>query len=149
LKGVNLPRAIHAHNFPSRLATGAYILHSGLTKWNGPEEQAAGVHGMAAGAYPFLRAVPPAKFLRMLAIGEIVTGALLIAPIPNRMAGFALTVFSGALIIMYLRTPSLHDPGSFWPTRAGIAVSKDIWMVGIGLGLLIEHTAAKSPAGHN
>jgi hypothetical protein len=29
---------------------------------------------MAAGAYPFLRDVPPAKFLRMLAVGEIVTG---------------------------------------------------------------------------
>ncbi len=105
---------------------------------------------MAAGAYPFLRDVPPAKFLRMLAIGEIVAGALLIAPIPNRMAGFVLTFFSGALITMYLRTPSLHEPGSFWPTRAGIAVSKDIWMVGIGLGLLIERRSpAQPPAGQN
>jgi uncharacterized membrane protein YphA (DoxX/SURF4 family) len=136
-------RSLHVHNLPGRLATGAYILHSGLGKWNGSEEQAAGVHGMASGAYPFLRDIPPAKFLRMLAIGEIITGALLIAPIPNRMAGLALTFFSGALITMYLRTPSLHEPGSVWPSRAGIAVSKDIWMVGIGLGLLLER---RSPA---
>jgi uncharacterized membrane protein YphA (DoxX/SURF4 family) len=144
-----LSPGLHAHNLPTRLATGVYILHSGLGKWKGSEEQAAGVHGMASGAYPFLRNVPPAKFLRILALGEIVTGALLIAPIPNRMAGLVLTLFSGALIIMYLRTPSLHEPGSFWPTRAGIAVSKDIWMVGIGLGLLMEHRSpARSSAGN-
>jgi len=140
---------MHAHNLPSRLATGVYILHSGLTKWKGSEEQAAGVHGMASGAYPFLRDIPPAKFLRMLAVGEIVTGALLIAPVPNRMAGLALTFFSGALITMYLRTPALHGPGSFWPTPAGMAVSKDIWMVGIGIGLLLEgRSAATAPAGN-
>jgi uncharacterized membrane protein YkgB len=104
---------------------------------------------MAAGAYPFLRDVPPAKFLRMLAVGEIVTGALLIVPVPNRMAGLALTVFSGALITMYLRTPALHRPGSFWPTPAGMAVSKDIWMVGIGIGLLLERRSpAPAPAGN-
>jgi len=27
-------------------------------------------------------------------------------------------------------------PGSVWPTQAGTAVSKDVWMLGIGLGLL-------------
>jgi hypothetical protein len=25
-----------------------------------------------------------------------------------------------------------------WPTQTGIAVSKDIWMLGIGLGLLAD-----------
>jgi uncharacterized membrane protein YkgB len=37
---------------------------------------------------------------------------------------------------MYLRTPALHKPGSVWPTQAGTAVSKDVWMLGIGLGLM-------------
>jgi hypothetical protein len=65
------------------------------------------------------------------------------------MAGLFLIVFSGALITMYLRTPSLHEPGSIWPTRAGIGVSKDIWMVGIGLGLLLERrSSGKAPAGN-
>jgi uncharacterized membrane protein YphA (DoxX/SURF4 family) len=140
-KGADLSLGLHAHHVPGRLVTGAYILHAGLGKWRGSEEQAAGVHGMASGAYPFLRDIPPAKFMRMLAAGEIATGLLLLAPIPNRLAGLALTIFSGALIAMYLRTPSLHQPGSFWPTQAGTAVSKDIWMVGIGLGLLVDHRA--------
>lgn len=87
---------LHAHEVPGRLATGVYILHAGLGKWRGSEEQAAGVHGMATGAYPFLRNMPPAKFLRMLAAGEIATGILLVAPIPRRLAGLALTVFSSA-----------------------------------------------------
>ena len=39
---------------------------------------------------------------------------------------------------MYLRTPALHEPNSVWPTPAGTAVSKDVWMLGIGLGLLAD-----------
>jgi uncharacterized membrane protein YphA (DoxX/SURF4 family) len=137
---------LHAHDIPGRLATGAYILHAGLGKWRGSEEQAAGLHGMAIGAYPFLLEVPAPKFMRMLAIGEIVTGVLLLLPVPNRLAGLALTVFSGALLTMYLRTPSLHQPGSFWPTQAGTAVSKDIWMLGIGLGLIVGHKTPAKPS---
>jgi hypothetical protein len=39
---------------------------------------------------------------------------------------------------MYTRTPTMHAPGSIWPSRLGIAVSKDVWMLGIGLGLLAD-----------
>jgi uncharacterized membrane protein YphA (DoxX/SURF4 family) len=130
-------------DLPTRLATGAYIFHTGWDKWHGSEEQAQGVHGMASGAYPFLRSIPPTTFLRMLAAAEMAIGATLLAPfVPNRLAGTALTGFSGGLVTMYLRTPPLHKPGSVWPTPAGIGVSKDVWMLGIGLGLV-----AADPAG--
>jgi uncharacterized membrane protein YkgB len=56
--------------------------------------------------------------------------------VPGALAGAALTGFSGSLLAMYLRTPALHKPGSVWPTQAGTAVSKDVWMLGIGLGLM-------------
>jgi uncharacterized membrane protein YphA (DoxX/SURF4 family) len=126
-----------------RGATGAYILHSGIEKWGGTEAQAVGVHGMAAGAYPVLTRVPPKAFLRLLAAGEIVTGSLLLTPlIPNRVAGTALTAFSGALVVMYARTPALHKPGSIWPSQAGIAVSKDSWMLAIGLSLITRRPGA-------
>ena len=119
--------------------TGAYIAHSGLEKWRGSEEQAAGVHGIAAKALPVLRPIPPRRFLRLLAAGEILTGSLLLNPlISNGVAGAALTVFSGGLVTMYARTPTMHTPGSIWPSRLGIAVSKDVWMLGIGLGLLAD-----------
>jgi uncharacterized membrane protein YphA (DoxX/SURF4 family) len=130
---------MRARNVPTRVATGAYILHSGWDKWHGSQEQAQGLHGAAAGAYPFLRRVPPTTFLRALAVAEMGLGTMLLAPfVPNRMAGASLTAFSGALLTMYLRTPALHKPGSVWPTPAGIGISKDVWMLGVGLGLVID-----------
>jgi hypothetical protein len=131
--------SLHLRDIPTRAATGAYILHSGLSKWNGGEEQAKGLHGLAAGAYPFLASVPPEKFIKALAAAEVGIGAALLVPVVgNKLAGAALTAFAGGLIGMYLRTPALHEPGSVWPTQAGIGVSKDVWMLGIGLGLLAD-----------
>jgi uncharacterized membrane protein YphA (DoxX/SURF4 family) len=126
-------------NIPGRIATGGYIAHAGLGKWRASSERAAGVHGMAAGAYPFLEPVPPAVFVRLLAAGEIVTGALLLNPFTSdAVAGTALTGFSGALLTMYARTPAMHEPRSIWPTPAGMALSKDVWMFGLGVGLLAD-----------
>jgi uncharacterized membrane protein YphA (DoxX/SURF4 family) len=126
-----------ARDIPGRVVTGGYILHAGISKWNGTPETAAALHGAAVAAFPFLKDIPPEKFLRMLAAGEIATGATLLLPLmPSKVAGLALSGFSGALLTMYWRTPAMHEPGSIWPTRAGTAVSKDVWMLGIGLGLL-------------
>ena len=98
---------------------------------------------MAAGAYPFLRRVPPTTFLKALAAAEMGLGAVLLAPfVPNRVAGASLTAFSGALLTMYLRTPTLHEPGSIWPTPAGIGISKDVWMLGVGVGLVVDRRRA-------
>lgn len=124
---------------PTRLATGAYILHSGLAKRDAPPETAAGLHGMASGAYPFLKDLEPERFVRTLSVVEMTLGSILLAPfVPTRLAGLALTGFSGGLVTMYLRTPALRKPGSIWPSQAGTAISKDVWMLGIGLGLLID-----------
>ena len=129
--------SMKARTAPGRVATGAYILHSGLEKWNGGDERATGVHRTAAAAFPFLKAVPPRRFLRLLAAAEIATGTALLAPVvPAALAGAALTGFSGSLLAMYGRTPALRKPGSIWPSQAGTGVSKDVWMLGIGLGLI-------------
>lgn len=130
---------INARDLPTRIATGAFILHAGLEKWKADEARAQGLHAMASGAFPFLRPIPPRRFGRLLAAGEIATGAALLTPlVPPLLAGGALTLFSGALVTMYLRTPTMHKPGSVWPSPQGIAVSKDVWMLGVGLGLLAE-----------
>jgi uncharacterized membrane protein YphA (DoxX/SURF4 family) len=130
---------MHVRNIPTRVAAGAYVLHSGLGKWNGSEEEAKGAHAMASGSFPFLAKVPPATFLKALSIAEIATGTALLTPfVHNRVAGAALTAFAGGLVTMYLRTPALHEPGSIWPTPAGMTVSKDVWMLGVGMGLLAE-----------
>jgi hypothetical protein len=126
-----------SRDVPGRFVTGAFILHSGIDKWGGPPELAGAIHGMATGAYPFLGSIPSEKFLKLLAAGEIVTGSALLAPfVSNKLAGAALTAFSASLLGLYWRTEGMRKPGSVWPSQNGIAVSKDVWMLGIGLGLL-------------
>lgn len=126
-------------HLPTRIATGGYILHSGLEKWEADEQTAGFIHGMAAGAYPFIKEVPPTQFVKMWAGAEIALGSALLLPlIPTRLAGLGLSAFASALLTMYMRTPSLHNPGSIWPTQQGIAISKDVWMLGIGLSFLID-----------
>jgi uncharacterized membrane protein YphA (DoxX/SURF4 family) len=126
-------------DLPARLSTGAYILHSGLEKWRAGDDTAAAVHGMAAASYPVLDRLAPEQFLRMLAAAEIATGALLIVPVvPSSVAGGALTGFSAGLMGLYVRTPGLRRPGSVWPTPQGIGISKDMWLLGIGLSLVAD-----------
>jgi hypothetical protein len=122
-----------------RLSAGAYILHSGLEKRNADEAHAKALHGMAAAAYPALGQGDPVRFVRLLSKAEITVGAVLLLPVvPAGVAGAVLTAFSGGLLGMYLRTPGLRRPGSLAPSPDGIAIAKDVWMLGIGLGLLAD-----------
>jgi uncharacterized membrane protein YphA (DoxX/SURF4 family) len=124
---------------PLRLATGAYILNSGLGKWSGDEQTAKYLHDAAITAYPFLKKIDSRRFLRLLSAAEIGLGAALLAPmVPSAVAGLGLTAFSGGLLGMYLRTPGMHHEGSVRPTAAGVALSKDVWMFGIGITLVAE-----------
>jgi uncharacterized membrane protein YphA (DoxX/SURF4 family) len=129
---------LQTRRIPERLATGAFILHAGWGKWRGTPAQATALHGVATGAFPPLKVIPPPRFLRLLAAAEIATGAALLNPIlPDAVAGAVLTAFSGSLLAMYWRTPTMRKPRSIWPTPAGTAISKDVWMLGIGVGLLL------------
>ena len=137
-----------ARDLPARVATGAYILHAGLEKWHGDETRAKALHGAASNAFPVLQRIPAERFLRLLAASEIAVGTALLVPVvPNAVAGAALTGFSGSLLAMYARTPAMHKPGSIWPTQAGTAVSKDVWMLGIGLGLVADGLAGPDQNG--
>jgi hypothetical protein len=125
---------------PARIATGAFILNSGLGKRRADEGTAAGLHGFAAGTYPFLKKVPPTTFAKALSTWEIALGAALLTPfVPTAVAGAALTGFSGGLLGLYLRTPGMTKPGmSVAPTQEGLPIAKDVWMFGIGIGLLTQ-----------
>ena len=130
---------------PPRLATGAFILNSGLAKRNASEEAAAGMHGMAAGTYPFLADLEPKQFAKTLSTAEIALGAALLIPIvPAAVAGAGLAAFAGGLLGLYLKTPGLREEGSLRPTQAGTAIAKDIWMFGIGAGLVLESLSSRS-----
>jgi hypothetical protein len=125
-----------------RTAAGAFILNAGIGKWSGSEETAAGVHGMAARTYPFLKAVPSRRFLKLLAAAEIGLGTALLVPlVPAGVAGAALTAFAGGLLGLYLRTPGMHS--RLRPTQQGTPIAKDVWLLGIGVGLLADEVTER------
>ena len=130
-----------------RVATGALILNTGMGKWNADEGTAKGLHGMASGAYPFLGRLEPRQFVKLLAAGEIALGTALLAPVvPTALAGAGLAAFAGGLLGMYLRTPALHKEGSVLPNQHGITIAKDVWMLGIGVGFVVDAIARRRAA---
>jgi len=130
---------------PTRAVTGVYILNSGLEKLRADEETAKGTHGMAANAYPAFEKLDSKVFTKLLAAGEITLGAALLLPVvPAAVAGAGLMAFSGGLLGMYWRTPHLHREGDPRPTQEGVSIAKDVWMFGIGSGLVLD--AATAPA---
>jgi hypothetical protein len=124
---------------PGRITTGAFILNAGLGKWSADEETAARLHGMAVGTYPFLAKLKPTDFAKLLSATEIAVGAALLLPVvPDVLAGAGLTAFSAGLLGLYARTPGMRKEDGWRPTQQGTPLAKDVWMLGIGLGLVVD-----------
>jgi hypothetical protein len=131
--------SVKARHLPPRIAAGAFILNSGISKWSADDETAAQLHGFATGTYPFLGKLKPRDFARLLSATEMALGAALLVPvIPAAVAGAGLVAFSGGLLGLYARTPGMRKDGTPLPTQQGIPLAKDVWMMGIGLGLVID-----------
>lgn len=125
-------------NVPLRLATGAYILNSGVAKSSLDAESAAALQAMAQRAFPQLGQLKAEEFGKLLAAGEIALGAALLAPfVPRLLAGLGLTAFSGALLWIYHSTPGMTVDG-VRPTSAGQGLAKDVFMLGAGLSLVLD-----------
>ena len=130
---------------PVRLATGAYIVNSGVNKLSADGGSAVFLHNAAANTFPVLKRLEPKLFTKVLAVGEIDVGAALLLPVvPAGLAGLALIGFGGALTAVYVRTPGWHDR-HLRPTAEGTAPAKDVWLVGAGVGLLLDAALAESP----
>ena len=129
-----------------RISAGAFILNSGLGKRGADAQAAAGMHGFAAGTYPFLKNMQPKQFASLLSTSEIVIGAALLTPfVPTAVAGAALTGFSGGLLGLYLKTPGMRKEGSLAPTPEGLAIAKDSWLLGIGLSIFLRGLMERGP----
>jgi hypothetical protein len=140
---VGLP--VKVADLAPRLATGAFILNSGLSKRNIDPEHAAGLHGMASGAYPLLGKMDPQQFAKLLSAGEMTLGVALLAPVvPTALAGAGLAAFAGGLVGLYLRTPGMRKEGGLAPTEQGTVLAKDVWMLGIGLGFVLDALANRT-----
>lgn len=140
---------MHPTHVPIRVATGAFILNSGIGKLSADEGTAQFLHGAAAGTYPALfKDMKPTSFAKLLAYSEIALGAALLAPmVPATVAGAGLTAFGSGLVGMYLKTPSMTMDDGIRPSQEGTAVAKDVWLVGAGLTLLTQGIAASAKSG--
>ncbi|CAM5548372.1 DoxX family membrane protein OS=Streptomyces tendae OX=1932 GN=GUR47_04155 PE=4 SV=1 [Streptomyces tendae] len=45
---------------------------------------------------------------------------------------------------LYLRTPGMREEGSLRPTQEGTALAKDTWMLGIGVGFVVDAATNRS-----
>ena len=134
-----LKRRTRVRHLPVRLASGAYILDSGLAKLHADEETTKRLHHFGSEAYPQAADVDPDSFVKALAAAEIALGGALVLPIvPSWLAGLGLAGFAGGLVHLYLRTPSLHREGGVLPNQDGQAMAKDIWLLGIALALVLD-----------
>lgn len=124
---------------PLRLATGAFILNSGLGKRKLDADGAAGLQAMAARVIPPVSRIQPEKFGRMLSYAEMALGTALLIPfVPSRLVGVGLGIFSGSLFTMYLKTPGMTLEDGIRPSPQGTALAKDIWMLGIAGALVLD-----------
>jgi len=131
---------VRAWHVPVRLATGAFILNSGIQKLTKAEdEQKKAVHGMASSAYPAFEGMDANTFTLALGAGETALGGALLMPfVSSALAGVGLSAFSAGLVGLYLRTPSMREHGTLRPSPQGIPVAKDVWMLAIGTGLVVD-----------
>lgn len=126
-------------HIPLRLASGAYILNSGLSKRDLDQESAAGLQQMASNAFPQVMDLDSARFGKLLSAAEILVGLTLLTPfVPSRLAGLVLGAFSGGMLTMYAKTPGLTETDGIRPTPQGISNAKDVWLAGIAASLLLD-----------
>jgi uncharacterized membrane protein YphA (DoxX/SURF4 family) len=134
---------LKARHIPGRLTTGSFILNSGLSKLSADDQTATRVHGMATESYPALKRIDPKVFTKLVAGAELVIGTALLVPVvPTAIAAVGLAGFSLGLLGLYLRTPGMHQRGTLRPTPDGLALAKDVWMLGIATGFLTDELTA-------
>jgi hypothetical protein len=127
-------------HLPLRLATGAFILDQGLAKLGMDDEHAKQLQSRGSLVYPRLAELDPRDFALLLAASEIGLGAALlgIGLVPPGLAGLGLTGFSGSLTRLYLKAPGTRQEGGLRPTREGMGLAKDAWMLAIGSALVLD-----------
>jgi hypothetical protein len=125
--------------WPLRLTYGVFFLHTALAKRELDERGAKGLHRFASAAYPQLRRVSPATFVRGMTVAETAIAASLLVPVvPAPIGAAGLAVFGTALMGTYARVPGLRREGSLRPTEIGLSLAKDTWMVAAGTALLLD-----------
>lgn len=137
--------SIKLHQLPPRLVCGAFILNTGISKRSLDVEKATGLRDQAALVFPPLKRMDPQRFGKLLSAFEIGLGIALIIPIvPTWVVSAGLIGFSGMLMGVYLKTPGMTLKDGIRPAPAGMGIARDVFMLGSGVGLLVEELADRS-----
>lgn len=129
-------------HIPLRVASGAFILQSGLSKRGMEGESAEGLHEFATAGHPEIEPIEPETFAKGLSTTEILLGSALLVPfVPSWLAAAGLTAFSAGLNRLYLKAPGLRQEGDLRPTEQGMGIAKDVWMTAMGVAMLIDAVA--------
>lgn len=119
-------------------------MNTGITKRSLDVDGATGLRDQAANAFPFLKKMDPVRFGKALSTFEIALGTALLAPmVPTRVAAAGLSGFSAALMAVYLKTPGFTRDDGIRPAPAGMGIARDVFMLGSGLGLMVEELATR------
>ncbi|GAB3941677.1 hypothetical protein [Corynebacterium tapiri] len=120
-----------------RVIPGAFILNAGVQKIGMPAEASEGLQEFAATGVPAVKELPKEKFGTIIGWSEAAVGGALLAPfVPNFVAGGALTAFSAGLLSLYFADEENTEDDGIRPTEKGLDLSKNAWLLAIGLGLL-------------
>jgi uncharacterized membrane protein YkgB len=127
-------------DLPLRLSSAAFLVWVGSRKVQRPREH-TDLLELASHSAPFLQrafAAHPELFARVLGSTEVSLGLWLASGIARRAAGVALTAFSLTTFSLVYTVPGNRVEGSWWePSPQGLSISKDVWMLGIGLALAL------------
>lgn len=126
-------------HLPLRVATGAYILNSGLGKRGADQGTATWMRDQASQVVPQAAGMAPQQFAKALSAGEVALGVALLTPLVSPLkAGLALSAFSTGLLQMYRKTPGMTQDDGIRPTPEGLGMAKDVWLLGAGLALVLD-----------
>ena len=130
---------------PVRLAAGAYTLNSGINKLRADEKTAAGVHGMAANAFPLLKQIPPVAFTKGLADhrdrGRLERCCCRSCPRAWRASRSAGSPPGWSRCTSARRVCTTSTCA---PPRRGPGIAKDSWFAAIGYSLVVDAVLSES-----
>ncbi|MBZ8177407.1 hypothetical protein GP475_00720 [Corynebacterium poyangense] len=119
--------------------TGAYLLQSGWSLKDLPEEAAKGLQDFAATGVPQMKKLSPAQFRQFVAYSQLGIGGALLAPVvPKKLAALGLAGFSAGLLSIYFRNQDMTQADGIRPSEAGLSLSKDVWLAAIAGALLVD-----------
>ena len=130
---------VKAGHLPQRIAAGAFILNSGIGKLSADEETAAQLHGFAAGAYPFLAKLKPGTSSGSWRRARSRSARRCCCPSsrpPSRARGWRRSPAACSACTPG-RPACARKAAPSRPSRES-PLAKDAWMMGIGLGLVID-----------